>query len=58
MNPHARISRTAMVSTAGVPPKGSSPRQNANASTVPEAAEWWGADFILMSKWIGKYKKH
>lgn len=28
---------------------------------LPEAfvrQQWWGADFILMSKWIGKYKKH
>ncbi|MBN1677399.1 MAG: GNAT family N-acetyltransferase [Candidatus Thermoplasmatota archaeon] len=28
---------------------------------LPEAflrQQWWGADFILMSKWIGKYRKH
>lgn len=28
---------------------------------LPEAfirQQWWGADFILMSKWIGKYAKH
>jgi len=28
---------------------------------LPEAylkQQWWGADFLLMSKWIGKYKKH
>ncbi|MCU0852836.1 MAG: GNAT family N-acetyltransferase [Thermoplasmata archaeon] len=27
---------------------------------LPEAhlrQQWWGADFVLMSKWIGKYKK-
>ncbi|OGS55678.1 MAG: hypothetical protein A3K60_01215 [Euryarchaeota archaeon RBG_19FT_COMBO_56_21] len=28
---------------------------------LPEAflrQQWWGSDFLLMSKWIGKYKKH
>ena len=20
--------------------------------------QWWGADFIMMSKWLGRYKKH
>ena len=28
---------------------------------LPEAhlrQQWWGADFLLMSKWIGEYKKH
>lgn len=28
---------------------------------LPEAflrQQWWGADFIVMSKWIGTYKKH
>lgn len=28
---------------------------------LPEAflrQQWWGADFIMMSKWIGKYSKH
>jgi ribosomal protein S18 acetylase RimI-like enzyme len=28
---------------------------------LPEAnlrQQWWGADFLLMSKWIGKYRKH
>lgn len=28
---------------------------------LPEAfirQQWWGADYIMMSKWIGKYRKH
>lgn len=28
---------------------------------LPEAfirQQWWGVDFIMMSKWIGKYRKH
>ncbi len=28
---------------------------------LPEASlrhQWWGADFMVMSKWLGKYKKH
>jgi ribosomal protein S18 acetylase RimI-like enzyme len=28
---------------------------------LPEAylrQQWWGSDFLLMSKWIGKYRKH